>query len=313
MDPGLTDKQIVGIMWMATLREKFPRIDWKRMFDLPTEAKNIILNVEGSEIPLDANPSSDNVDPERIVDTAEDDRQFKCSGIAGTKTVNLADFVDPQTSVDVEMLMDLELMPKFLGDIETAIRKGLPSTDWTEGYNKKLKVPLGNFNAGHGARNLIILDISGSIPDGISSTMLTLIDTLRHRCKADLIITASTSKYWKWEDALPNPGQLRGMFNYGNESYDFENILCEDILGKTWDNVLCFGDNDTCIRALQYDIDRLIAAGLDDTKVGRLYSFHTRRKVTPGYARWITDLRPDMCDDERYDISWAKWLGAPQW
>lgn len=314
---GLSDQQLLGMLMLGILREHFPHIDWLGYFGLDKmgeyvlREKNIIVHVPGNtaSTPSGVNPDSEFKSPDRIVDIAIDDRTFE--GSAGTESpegeVNILDFLDPQTYVDVEKLQSMELLPHFMSDIVTCISKNL-SVNWTEGYNKKLRVPVGNFNGGKRARNLIILDISGSIPDGISATMLSIIDGMRHRCEADLIITANHSKYWSLDDDLPKPSRLRMQFGYGNEAFEFEECLIENVLGKDWDNVIVFGDNDNPMWYSHNGASFIgnIEGYAGDMKVGKLWSYHTRMKATPGYARWATEL--GIVQEEERDTEWARFV-----
>lgn len=211
-----------------------------------------------------------------------------------TTTMNIEDYVgDLSGCVNIEVLQKLNLLPKFIGDIADCIRQNLSmSMAWTEGYNKKLGVPIGRFNGGRQLPNLIILDVSASIPRGIAATMLTLIDTMRDVCDADLIITASRSGFYPSGCELPSPQTLREYYAPGQEAKEFLEILDKHISGREFGHVICFGDHD-CPSHFYYNTRfKYRMAG---TKVHQLHSYHTYSKDDlAGYCEWVPQVSPGL-------------------
>lgn len=66
-------------------------------------------------------------------------------------------------------------------------------------YNKKLDGMYGEIDLVSN-RNLIIIDISGSIPKAISSTILVLCKNLAENFYADILITGSKSTLYYYEN-----------------------------------------------------------------------------------------------------------------
>lgn len=225
--------------------------------------------------------------------------------------VSLNDCVgDLSMYVNIDELNALHLLPKWIGDINDCIRTNIQDYIWQEGYNKKTGIPIGNFITNSNLKNLLIIDVSMSIPAGIAATMLALCDTLRNKINADLIITGATSGFYPINESIPSAQELRQLHGRSNESKMFYSILNEKIFGREWGNVIAFGDNDTpssCnyLTDTAYNIanyqDRSSLwsnNGKRTTKVHRLYSFHTKRynRCPPivGYAKWVKCVCPDV-------------------
>jgi hypothetical protein len=167
---------------------------------------------------------------------------------------------------------------------------------WTEGYNKKLGYPLGRFNCKAELPNLLIIDISASIPDGIAATMLTLADTLRSQCNAELIITSKRSGYYPEGAELPKPQTLRDYYGRGNEASEFYGILKRYIAGREFGHVISFGDYDS--PGWFCSLPNLI-----NTKVHAVHHYHTEEKIETGYAKWVKYCCPDV--EQHFDNSWC--------
>lgn len=244
-------------------------------------------------------------------DASSNERLFDGGGHQMTLTHNLdlEDYVgDLSSCVDLEVLQRLKLMPAFIGDILDCIKINIGSgMRWREGYNKRLGIPVGRFNSPGQLPNLIILDVSGSIPRGISATMISLIDTLRTQLSADLIITSSNSRYYPMGSELPDPQRIRDMFGYGNESVEFFEILSTYMRGHHYGHVFSFGDNDTPF----YD-STSIRPNLEGTIVEHVHHYHTGtaywnpqydNSLKTGYAKWCHMLARQPLED--YDTSWC--------
>lgn len=221
-------------------------------------------------------------------------------------------FFDPaDMTVDMDVLSQLGMLPKFAIDIAEAIKQNLSDYMFNDGYNKKLGFNTGFFGASWQAPNLIILDVSGSIPRGVSSVMVSLIETLCERADADLIITAGQSFFYP-KESIPTVSQISHLVGGGNEQVMFSGILETKVLGRHWGNVIVFGDQDCPSRfptrrwtGTHYEWDR--APGLDPsklaaTKIDRLMSFHTYARKTPGYGLWCHECQ---LGEEVINIDWV--------
>ena len=304
---GMSDELLVGYMMYPTLEKKFPHIDWEHVLGIGEFMNTVIVYVPGDpEAEAHISPTGDS----DIADIADDERVFHGGFDIGELDYcprMLDEYIGDQSAhVNIEELQALNLLPTFLSDIADSIKRNLYGYDWTEGYNKKRGIPLGNFNAERVRKNLIILDISGSIPRGISATMLTLIDTLRTQANADLIITGSTSLFYANGDSLPSPKWIRNNCGYGNEARQFYKILHEHVMGNEYGNVICFGDDDCPEYFKLYESGtNVLDKRMSQTKVGKVWHYHTWSKDKPcGYGRWVEQMH--IPHEEEHDTSWCK-------
>lgn len=218
--------------------------------------------------------------------------------------LKIEDYVgDLSSYVDIDALQKLGLLPNFVGDVADCIKRNtMQSMRWSEGYTKKLGVTLGNFRNKPELPNLLIIDISWSIPDGIAATMLTLADTLRSQCNADLIITSRRSGYYPAGAELPKPQTLRDYYGRSNESAEFCGIIKKYIAGREFGHVISFGDYDNPGSFWEHDVD------MAGTKVHAVHHYHTgkynmRGSGWTGYARWVNECCPDA--ERFFDTSWC--------
>jgi len=226
--------------------------------------------------------------------------------------LDIEDYIGDMSSyVNLEILQRLRLMPAFIGDILDCVKLNIGSgMYWSEGYNKRRGLPVGRYDSSRQLPNLVILDISGSIPRGISATMISLIDTLRTQLSADLIITSTNSRFYPMGTELPDPQTIRNQFGYGNESYDFMGILTTHIRGRHYGHVFSFGDNDTP----NYTYFNCNDYSLAGTRVEYVHHYHTGKWLEfnnqfgsgkkTGYAKWCHLLSNQPI--EEYDTSWCE-------
>lgn len=275
-------------------------------FDAPDDNDHEESHTSGAE----AEPGKDGV-AESLAVIADGTRLFgntEKSPIVSIEKLKIEDYIgDMNSYVNIDVLQRLKLMPKFIGDILDCIKvNATAGVHWNEGYNKKLGCTVGNFNRSGQLPNLIILDVSGSIPRGISATMISLIDTLRTQLSADLIITSTHSRFYPMGSELPDPQSIRNMFGYGNESYDFFAILTEHAQGKHYGHVFSFGDNDTPAYDLFKSVPRRYS--LSGCKVEHVHHYHTGKWIygtdhKTGYAKWCHLLSSQP--KAEYDTSWC--------
>ena len=292
------------------LMAKFPAIKWRDILGIK-QGKQILVQVPGGE--CDSTMPADMVD-NGVSDMATDTRTFSNKGVPlapGFRQCNLDDYWgQTDTVVDVVKLQQMRLLPKFLDTIVEATLTRADDLLWQEGYNKKLGLCAGNYTDLIQARNLLIIDVSASIPRGVSGTMLALADTLREQMKADLIITGGCSRFWEYGSDLPDAQRLRDIIPLGNESCQFHEILKNKIFGHKWDNVVCFGDFDSPRNITTHDL-----VEIPSTSVGNLYSFRVtgkwdnclskdRLKEPVGYCKWVQQLGIQYEYD--YDLDWVK-------
>lgn len=302
-----TDKELAATLLIRTMRRKYPGIDWDEVLGLNPgkSGKQVLAYVPGDsgsdEAGDDPEPGRGEKPSVKYEDDPGSDIATGPRTIAGASSegdassyekIDLEKYAEDEVAkVNLDKLQELDLLPSFLGDIYSCVKRNLLQSAWEEGWTKKLGAPLGNYRmCGGEGSNLIILDVSHSIPIGISNTMLTMIDTMRSKIDADLIVTGGCSKWFGKDDELPSPEKLRAMIPRNNESTDFNAILREKVSLHDWDNVIAFGD---------YDMPRYYRdtkQALSSVKVGKFWHYHTSpgkffyrnddMRGHCGYARW---------------------------
>lgn len=315
---GVSERQLALTILYPILRNKFPELNWLKVLQdeeretgcrigsiyVPEDENDMIIKSEGGEAKSSV---SDAGEATPTMEMTEGYREFECDG--KMREVAASDWLDPKGfNVNIEDLMALKLMPQFMSDITDCIKQNITgATQWSDGYTRKLGCCLGEYNISQQKRNLIIIDVSCSIPRGVSYTMARLCGTLREQCNADLIITSGTSHYFRNEDSLPDWEWFRKVIATGNESYEFNRILNDHILGKEWGNVICFGDNDTPI-SLDVEMRRhkAMKSLVGSTRIERVWPYHTRAHVYPGYLMWTKFC--DVGEEEGVNTSWVRYL-----
>ena len=294
---------LVKAILLPTLKKMFPDIKWNKLFNIkPFKTKITIYEHCDEKVEPDYTVEPEFDEEESEFDEEESDittgtRLFDNRGdVVVEKKLSIERYAgDLSAYVNIEVIQSLHLMPQFIGDILDCVRVNLVSANkWSEGYNKKLGATVGNFNRSSQLPNLIILDVSASIPRGISATMLALIDTLRTQCNAELIITSTCSKYYGLNDKLPTPQKLRDTFGYGNESEMFIDILNTRVAGRHFGHVFSFGD---------YDTPSYGWLRCENTKIEKVHHFHTTELDSTGYAKWCKMVDPNV--QEEFDNNWC--------
>lgn len=298
-----SEETLIKLIFLPTLMKKFPKIDWYKLFGITEENQNVMVTVP-NEV-CTGNKSSLKI-KRYGASIASEKRVFGGGGNHDMNDMDLNDYIgDSLHNVNIEELAKLNLLPKFIGEIEDNIRYNLYQQGyWTEGYNKKLGVPLGNFNAAPEAKNLIILDISGSIPRGIADTMITLVESMREQTMSDLIITSDRSDFYPYGTELPDPYKIRRMYGPGNECKEFVSILENKISGRTYGNVISFGDNDTPDYFARSSRETLDYRNMEGTKIGKVWHYHTKYQKSTGYAEWADKFVGK--GGIHYDTSWCR-------
>lgn len=348
--------ELVKLVLYPTLVKMFPHINWKRelgIYDVGRSKQPKVNLVTEDRETVESTPRAmedkSEIDSEDVADWQameqeawdSGDKESKmqddnsCSASSTRRNVKggmskqemqspkfssckLCDAVgDLSAWVDIAELQQLHIMPQWLGDVTDAIRKNLADYIWAEGWNKKLGFPAGNFEGAGHAPNLIILDVSGSIPSGISATMLSLIATLREQADADLIVTGATTGWYPRTEKLPTPEYLRAAHGRNNESHMFNAIIKNHVLGREWGNVVSFGDNDSPAKIAEMYGEK-VSWKKDPcgTTVHHLWNFHTGNVAGPkryaytmevpitGYAQWVLDVSPNV--DVTSNTNWVK-------
>ena len=282
------DFALVFRVMVPMLQKQHPYFNWKKVYENVTgkEFSNQRVYYEGDPIEFDG-------------------YSYYASG-TGECDVTLEELAaDENSYVDLDVLAKMGMLPKFLDDIREAIKVNVTNSYmWNDGYNKKTGICSGFLVEQPRPRSLIILDISSSIPDGVSAGMMTLIKTITEIVSADLIITASRSYFYTLEEVRQlDIDEVRREIPRGNESLMFREIL--DTHDMDYDNVIAFGDTDNpgTIKLNQ----KINTKRFYSFFVGGSYDTYGHwSKKGAGYGRWVLENNPSAVMIS--DTTWAKFF-----
>jgi len=222
---------------------------------------------------------------------------------------------DSACYVDVQKLKNLKVFPIWLDSIEKAVHTNIHNFAVFNNnmYNKKLEGMYGSIDLVSPNKNLLIVDISGSIPKGVSSTLLTLCKNLAETFYADLLITGSKSTLYSYENLyeldITTIYEENGM---DNDQMWFKKLVTSDV--KNYKTAIVFGDNHSPCYAWgnsfnkgSKTISREDGKKMCKWNIEKLISFHTSNKskydkYTAGYADWFEPKEVE------YVHNWVKYL-----
>lgn len=213
---------------------------------------------------------------------------------------------DSSKYVDVSILKNLKIFPTWMDDVQKAISTNIQTfATWdTNMYNKKLDGMYGGVKLTPPHKNLIIIDISGSIPRAVSSTCLALAKNMAESFYADLVITGSKSTLYDYcEIASLNINDLYEKNGMGNDQTHFKKLVTE--IQRDYDTAIVFGDDHTPGYAWSNEynsgnrtISKEDGQELCKWNINQLISFHTfdpktadywesKECLVAGYADWF--------------------------
>lgn len=218
---------------------------------------------------------------------------------------------DSSVYVDITKIKGLNVFPLWLTKIEEAISTNVHNFAVYNPnmYNKKLEGVYGSLDLVSPDKNLIIIDISGSIPKAVSSTCLALSKNLAETFFADLLITGSKSTLYSYENLqdldVESIYEENGM---DNDQVYFKKLVEADV--KSYKTAIVFGDNHHPGRVWNnvYNKGTKTISDEDGKKlckweVDKIISFHTTsEEKIAGYARWFDTKEIEYIKD------WVKYL-----
>lgn len=218
------------------------------------------------------------------------------SSSEGNRVIEIDDFVEEQYFVNFDKLSDLKILPKWLDDIKTSIETNIIDEvvfDATA-FNKQLGLNIGYSGVKHNMKNLLILDVSGSIPTSIVTSITHLAKLMSKKFYADVMITSGKTVIIDYEDVqTSNIIDIARISGCGNEGEMYKNLIKEP---KEYNTVICFGDNDSPMGYLRGSTNSLVC----NFKVETLYSLHTDCKRTnnlTGYCKVFTPKTTHIVKD----------------
>lgn len=284
-----SDKLLVFRLMLPMLEKKFTFFRWREVFTDLTGEKYTPVKLS-YKIPDE--------------DVGNNSYDKSTEGICDKTLKELA--MDTGSSVDMDLLLKMKLVPKFFGELADVIKVNLTNSyQWTDGYNKKLGICCGYLEERPRKRSLVILDISASIPDGLSAGMMTLIKTITDITSADLILTGGISKFYTNEEVLKmDIDEERRSIPRSNESTCFRKILKTH--NMDYDVVISFGDSDNP-GTIKLD-KKINTKHLYDFFIGKWDVYGSSYMNGTGYARWVTENKPNVQIHRCYD--WARLFRA---
>lgn len=219
---------------------------------------------------------------------------------------------DSVAYVDMEKLKSLKVFPIWLQTIEDAVHTNIHNfAVFNENmYNKKLEGMYGSLDLISPPKNLIIIDISSSIPKAVSTTCLTLAKNLAETFYADLLITGSKSTLYTYEQLYElNITTIYSENGEDNDQTYFKRLLESD--ERKYKTAIVFGDNHQPGRAWSntYNrgtntISREDGQALCKWKIDKIISFHTNNSYElAGYANWFSPVQ-----ETQHIENWVKYL-----
>jgi hypothetical protein len=194
-------------------------------------------------------------------------------GSGGSYNIKIDDFVEDQYFVDFDRLSELKILPVWLEDIKASIETNIIDEVIFDpmAFNKQLGLNIGAGTVTHHLKNLLILDISSSMPKSVVLTITNLAKLMSKKFYADVLLTGRESYLIDYED-VPNYDIVGSVskFGGGNEGTMYNAIVTEV---KEYNTVISFGDNDAPDRCYDNSNRHLPM----NFKVETLYSLHTEK------------------------------------
>ncbi len=204
---------------------------------------------------------------------------------------------DSSVYVDISVIKDLKIFPVWLDSIEDAVNTNIHNfaTYDSNMYNKKLDGMYGGIQLKSPNKNLIVIDISSSIPRAVSTTILALAKNLSENFYADIMITGSKTTLYDYSEI--DKLDINTIYEENGEDNDqvyFKKLLTAD--EREYDTVIVFGDNDIPGYDWSNEFNhgtRTISTedgkALCLWKVNKLISFHTTSRTdVAGYGDWFS-------------------------
>lgn len=207
--------------------------------------------------------------------------------------ISIDNFVEDQYFVNFDKLSDLKILPKWLDDIKTSIETNIIDevTFDPTAFNKQLGLNIGYGNIKHNMKNLLILDISSSMPKSVVLSITNLAKLMSKKFYADVMLTGKRTHLIDYED-VPNTDIVGAVREYGggNEGIMYMEIVKEP---KEYSTVISFGDNDSPNSS--YNGVQL----KNNFKCELLYSLHTEKNSNniTGFAKSLEPKTTHLVKD----------------
>jgi hypothetical protein len=217
---------------------------------------------------------------------------------------------DASVKVDVRKLKELNVFPVWLTDVEESLSQNIHNFSHFNPYmyNKKLDGVYGEYELKSPKRNLVIIDISGSIPRAVSSTCLLLAKNFSENFYADILITGTKSILYDYENIRDLNEETIYEIGQNNDQKYFKALLEKD--ERKYGTAIVFGDNDHPGGRWngKHTISDEDGKKLCKWTIDKLINLHTHNykgrnfKEIAGYARWFEPK------ETVHILDWVKYL-----
>lgn len=213
---------------------------------------------------------------------------------------------DSAVTVDLQKLKDLKIFPVWMDNVEKAITVNINNFAMYNPlmYNKKLDGMYGALELSNPQKNLLVIDISASIPKAIGTTFATMSKHLAESFYCDIIFTGRDTIFIPYEEIYKM--DIEEIYNlYGNsqECEVFRKIITRDL--KKYNTCIVMGDNHSICDSWggEKNISKKDGQKLNKFEINHLICFHTTQEDTvPGFADWFT---PNTVEHIK---NWKKYL-----
>jgi hypothetical protein len=290
------------VLYQKALRTGYP-FNFRKI--LEDNGYTNLLNLRGS------NPLYGDYVTEELLEKDDESIKYLCE-LTDSSNEFLSTYIrDASAYVDIQKLKDLNVFPLWLDDIEKAVNTNIHNFAAFDNnmYNKKLEGMYGGLDFKSPKKNLIIIDISSSIPKAVSTTCLVLSKNLCENFYADLLITGSKSTLYDYSNL--HELDIETVYKENGEDNDqvwFKNLVTSEV--KEYKTAIVFGDNHSpCqkwhnrFNSEATTISREDGKKMCKWKINHLISFHTSGTTyTAGYADWFSPETVEKINN------WVKYL-----
>jgi hypothetical protein len=212
---------------------------------------------------------------------------FTGSGEGAGEVVSLDTFIEDQYLVDFDRLAQLKVLPVWLEDLRASIETNIIDEVVFDpcAFNKQLGMSIGASTLKHNMKNLLILDVSGSMPRGVVKTITNLAKLMSKKFYADIMLTSGRTILIDYDD-VPNADiiELARISGGGNEGIMYRELLK---VNKNYNTCISFGDDDNPGWYLR---------GENEIKcnytIETLYSLHTKGDKTSNVTGYAAIFKP---------------------
>lgn len=217
---------------------------------------------------------------------------------ANAPELSIDNFIEDSYIVDFDRLAELKILPIWLDDLKLAVETNIINEVIFDpcAFNKQLGVNIGAGAIKTQKKNLLILDISGSIPDGIRLTIIQLSKLMSKKFYADIIFTGGSTVFIDYEDVFTKDIKaITDKISRNNEGEQFKAIV-EQV--KSYGTCISFGDNDSPVGYSvtlnpKFEIDTLYSLHTDknsDQLTGYCKGFKYVKNVFK-VRDWVTSIQ----------------------